>query len=80
MEDQNKRNLLYFEARSMRELYDSMENWQVENQKRMLSVSIQHDNGQFCCIAVSNPVEVIITDGTSDYAYVYGHALAVTAG
>ena len=36
MEDQNKRNLVYFEASSMRGLYDGMENWQIENRKRLL--------------------------------------------
>ena len=63
MEDQNKRNLVYFESPSMRGLYDSMENWQIENRKRLLSISVQQDNGQYCCIALTNPTEVVITDG-----------------
>jgi len=46
----------------MRELYDCMHAWQVTNQKRLLSVSIQEDGGKFCCIALTNPMEVAITD------------------
>lgn len=62
MPDENKHNLLYFEAASMRELFDCMNNWQNEQAKRLLSVSIQQDNGNFCCIALTNPSEVVITD------------------
>jgi hypothetical protein len=62
MPEQNKRNLLYFESSSMRDLYDSMENWQNTNHKRLLSVSIQQDGGRFCCIALTNPTEVVIVD------------------
>ena len=63
MSDDNKLNLLYFESSSMRGLYDSMENWQNENRKRLLSVDIQKDGDNFCCIALTNPSEVIIVDG-----------------
>ncbi len=45
----------------MRELYDRMRAWQEENHKRFLSVSIQSDGGMFCCIALANPTEVVIT-------------------
>jgi ribosomal protein S10 len=62
MPEQNKRNLLYFESSSMRDLYDSMENWQNTNHKRLLSISIQQDAGKFCCIALTNPSEVVIMD------------------
>ncbi len=55
MSDDNKRNLQYFEAPSMKELYESMETWQVENKKRLLSVSIERDADKFCCIALTNP-------------------------
>jgi hypothetical protein len=65
MADQNKRNLLYFKSSSMRGLYDCMESWQNDNQKRLLSTSIQKDGKFFCCIALSNPSEVIICDGLS---------------
>lgn len=64
MPDLNKRNLLYFESSSMRGLYDLMENWQNTNYKRLLSISIQQDNGNFCCIALTNPTEVVITDAS----------------
>lgn len=79
MSDDNKRNLQYFEALSMKELYDTMENWQVENKKRLLSVSIEKDAGKFCCIALTNPSEVVIVDG-SDVSFgadVTGKALRV---
>jgi hypothetical protein len=62
MSEQNKRNLLYFESSSKRGLYDSMENWQNTNHKRLLSISIQQDDGKFCCIALTNPSEVFIVD------------------
>ncbi len=61
MVDDNKRNLLYFENKSMKGLYDAMEEWQVNNAKRLLSTNIQIDDGKYCCIA--NPTEVIICDG-----------------
>jgi len=61
VQDQNKRNLHYFESSSMRGLYDSLENWQNANEKRFLSMSVQQDNGKFCCIALTNPTEVVIT-------------------
>lgn len=69
MSDENKRNLQYFEASSMRELYDCMQAWQEANQKRFLSVSVQEDRGKFCCIALTNPSEVVITNSNgSRYA------------
>ncbi len=61
--DENKRNLLYFESDSMKGLYETIEEWQQCNQKRILSTNIQKDNGIFCCIALSNPSEVIICCG-----------------
>ncbi len=57
----NKQNLQFFESRSMRSLYDAMESWQQENQKRLLAVNIQKDGDSFCCIALTNPSEVVIT-------------------
>ena len=71
MTEQNKRNLLFFEGSSMRELYDCMEEWQNTNQKRLLSVSIERDGGRFCCIALTNPTEVVITDLYGDQAMVH---------
>jgi len=64
MSDSNKKNLLFFESGSMRGLYDCMERWQNENQKRLLSTNIQKDGDSFCCIALSNPTEVVICDGS----------------
>jgi len=56
----NKKNLLYFEAKSVKKLYKTMKKWQIKNKKRLLSVSIQKDGNLFCCIALSNPSEVVI--------------------
>lgn len=60
--ENNKCNILYFESSSMNELYQSIQSWQNENQKRLLSISIQKDGNNFCCIALTNPTEVVITD------------------
>lgn len=62
MSDDNKHNLLYFESESMCGLYEDMEAWQNAHNKRLLSVSIETDAGKFCCIALTNPTEVVITD------------------
>ena len=59
---ENKKNLLYFEGSSMKELYQNMEDWQNENQKRLLSLSIEKENDIYCCIGLSNPTEVYIVD------------------
>lgn len=64
MSDDNKLNLLYFDAPSMRELYATMDEWQKTNRKRFQSVSIQRDGDQFCCIALTNPSEVVIVSGS----------------
>lgn len=61
MSDDNKLNLLYFEGRSMRGLYEIMENWQKENHKRLLSVNIQKEGGILCCIALTNYVDVNVS-------------------
>ena len=65
MSDKNKHNLQYFESSSMKQLFDLMEIWQVENEKRLLSVSIEKDGDKFCCVALTNPTEVIIMNGAS---------------
>ncbi len=62
MNDPNKRNLQYFENASMKGLYGDMEDWQNTNQKRLMSTSILKDGGMFCCVALSNPSEVVIAD------------------
>ena len=63
MNDPNKRNLQYFKNASMDGLYADMEDWQNTNQKRLMSTSILKDGNMFCCVALSNPSEVIICHG-----------------
>ena len=63
MTDPNKRNLLFFQSASMKGLYESMNEWQAKSRKRLLSTSIQKDGRRFCCIALTNPTEVIICNG-----------------
>lgn len=65
MNDPNKRNLQYFKNASMDGLFADMKNWQNTNQKRLLSTSIQKDGDMFCCVALSNPSEVVIVSGLS---------------
>ena len=72
-------HLLYFESSSMRGLYDCMETWQTTNQKRLLSISIQQDGGSFCCIALTNPTEVVITNTKGDEINVSDGNRAVNA-
>ncbi|WP_067541944.1 hypothetical protein [Nocardia crassostreae] len=61
MSDLNKRNLHYFESPSMRGLFESMDEWQEAHGRRLLSISVQQDGDTFCCIALTNPTEVVIT-------------------
>ena len=78
MSDPNKRNILYFESDSMRSLYETMDKWQVENNKRLLSLNIQADQDNYCCIALTNPTEVVICGGNgADQAWVIGGELNV---
>jgi len=82
MSDPNKRNLLYFEDTTMRGLYDSMEEWQEAHDRRLLSLSIEKDGDSYCCIALTNPTEVVITsrDG-KNHAYVSSNStLSVRSG
>ena len=64
----NKRNIHYFESSSMRELFGLLQSWQNESNKRFLSISIEKDGGKFCCVALTNPTEVVITD-ISGFSY-----------
>jgi hypothetical protein len=81
MSSDNTHNLPYFESPSMRARYDCIEDWQVANRKRLLSICVQQDGGRFCCIALSNPTEVVIVGGygnnqatvTNGYLYVSDH-------
>jgi len=64
MADTNKRNLVYFKNLSMDGLYSDMDEWQQANNRRFLSISIQQDGGNYCCIALTNPTEVVITSSS----------------
>ena len=63
----NKENLQYFEATSMKGLFNNMKDWQVKNEKRLLSTNIQQEGGMFTCIALTNPSEVVLCDQYGDY-------------
>jgi hypothetical protein len=80
MAEENKQNLQYFAASSMKELYGRMEAWQHANQKRFLSLGVHKDGDQFCCIALTNPSEVVITsyDGQSQAMVEWGRLMVVT--
>jgi len=77
MADDNKRNIMFFEGPSIRKLYDKMDEWQKINRKRFHSISVQKDGDLFCCIALTNPTEVMITDRSGEVANVSGSALQV---
>ena len=81
MADANKRNLHYFEGLSMRELYATIDAWQSENKRRLLSLNVQREGDRFCCIVLTNPMEVIIMDGFGEGGVdVSDHALKITSG
>ena len=63
MAENNKHNMLYFEGQSMQELHNNMDEWQKKNEKRFLSMTVNKDGDNYCCIALTNPSEVIIVDG-----------------
>ena len=80
MLDDNKHNVQYFQGSSMKGLYTAIEEWQNQNKKRFLSLSIERDGNDFCCIALTNPSEMIIVRGKGDeQCYVNGGRLHVTA-
>jgi len=58
----NKHNIHYFESSSMYDLYNILNNWQKDNRIRLLSINIKKDADRFCCIALTNPTEVVLTD------------------
>ena len=80
MAEDNSRNLLYFESETMRGLFEVMDAWQKEHGKRLLSTQVQQDRGRFCCIALTNPMEVVIVSGgpLRSVASVYNGQLSVT--
>ena len=71
MSETNKRNLVYFENASMRGLYASMDEWQQANNRRLLSVNIQRDGDDYCCIALTNPTEVVITNTAGEPIHIF---------
>jgi hypothetical protein len=73
----NKENLIYFENMSMHALFEDMQTWQVENQKRLLSTNIEKDGDTFCCIALTNPSEVMIVGRNGQAADTIHNALMV---
>ena len=62
MDKNNKHNILYFEGQSMKQLHNNMDEWQKDNEKRFLSMSVNKDGDNYCCIALTNPSEVTITN------------------
>lgn len=76
MEDNNNKiNTLYFEGFTMKELFEKIQNWQNNEKKRLLSLSIQKDGDYFACIALTNPTEVVITSRDG-----YNHVSVTSAG
>ena len=65
----NKENLQYFEATSMKGLFNNMKDWQVKNKKRLLSTNIQQEGGMFTCIALTNPTEVVLCNKFGEPLY-----------
>jgi hypothetical protein len=63
--DDNKHNVHYFQDSSMKGLYTTIEDWQNRNRRRFLSLSIERDGEDFCCIALTNPTEVVICRGAT---------------
>ena len=66
MTDNNKHNILYFESTTMKELHKSMDKWQKDNEKRYLSMSVEKDGDLFCCMALTNPSEVLVVNYYED--------------
>ena len=47
----------------MKSLYMKMDKWQTSEKKRLLSTDIVVEGEHVCCIALTNPTEVVICDG-----------------
>lgn len=50
---EDKSSLLYFENPTMRGLYECLETWQNTTQKQIRYLSVQQDQGKFCCIVLT---------------------------
>lgn len=61
MPDDDKRNMQYFEAPTMRRLFDMMSEWEKQHQKRFVSLNIPREANVISCIAITNPIRVVIT-------------------
>lgn len=72
MPDGNKGNICFFDGSSMAELYEALQQWQNENGKRFLSITIQPDRGRFCCIALTDPTGVVRTEDRGSYSFTFG--------
>ena len=46
----------------MKDLHNNMDEWQKDNEKRFLSVSVNKDGYNYCRIPLTNPSEVTITN------------------
>ena len=69
----NKKNLQYFENKTMRGLYEDIQTWQEDNQKRLLSTEIMKDGDMFACIALTNPTEVVLCDPSGEPLTLYDY-------
>jgi hypothetical protein len=58
----NKKNIYFFEAENTFQLFEKLKMWQDENEKRFLSVNVVKEGEKICCIALTNPTEVVITN------------------
>ena len=56
-----KSSFFYFESPTMQGLYDCLENWQNTAQKYILSINIQRDHENYCCIVLANSLELAQT-------------------
>jgi hypothetical protein len=75
---ENKKNLLYFDASSMKELHKVIEEWQNEKQKRLLSFAVEKDGDLYCCLGLSNPTEVTIVNEYGSSCHGDGGFIKVT--
>ena len=81
MSNENKHNIHYFESGTMHGLYEAMDEWQHTHGLRLQSLSVEKDGERYCCIALTNPMEVSIhSDFTHDGAYVNDGRLYVYTG
>ncbi|NQU68202.1 MAG: hypothetical protein HQ510_09700 [Candidatus Marinimicrobia bacterium] len=70
MKENNSHNVKYFENSTMYGLYQDMDKWQKDSNKRFLSSTVQKDGGKYCCICLTNPSEVVIVGSNGSWAEV----------